>query len=146
MTVTHMEILGSVGEKLPLLPLDRTRDALASYCEYRWPVGRRKSVSREFDLTAEEARSVCEASASATTIDKIWQHPRGGWVVAIPVLGAVIGLGLDDFITSQRRKDVDNARRRRALVRDLRSLAADHHHGSGELGAEHGRERRTFRS
>lgn len=58
MTVTIMEILGSDGASRPTLHLTRgTRDALARYCEARWPVGRRKEVAREWNLTPDQARS-----------------------------------------------------------------------------------------
>lgn len=144
MSVTHMEILGSVGEKLPMFPLDRTRDALASFVQVRWPVGRRKAVAKEWGLSADEARSICEASASQATLDKVWRHERGGWAVAIPVLGAVIGMGLDDFIATQRSRHVEHARRSRALVRDLRALASDRPDALRELGDRRRIERRPY--
>lgn len=146
MTVTHLEILGSVGVSRPnALQLRATRDALAKYCELRWPRGRRKAVEVEWDLTADEARSVCEAVAGATTIEKIWKHPRGGWAVALPVMASVIGHGVDEFLIAERRKHVETAQRHRALVRDLRALAPDHRDAPTELGAPNGRERSSFR-
>lgn len=104
MTVTHMEVYGSFGEKSPLFRLDRTRDGLAAYCEARWPVGRRKSVARTWNLTADEARSVCEGSASQATLDKVWRHPQGGWAVLLPVMGAVIGQPIHGFFREQMRQ------------------------------------------
>jgi hypothetical protein len=87
-----MTILGRDGEFRPILGLQRsTADALSVYCAQRWPVGRRKAIESEWGLTPDQARSVMEATASKTTIDDIWQHPRGGWDVMIPVMGAVIG-------------------------------------------------------
>jgi len=86
-----MEILGRDGANFPILPLLRqSRDALARYCEARWPIGRRKAVEREWNLSPDEARGVIEATASAATIDKVWK--AGGWAVALPVLSSVIGL------------------------------------------------------
>lgn len=99
--VTAVEILGSEGEKYPFLQLDRTRDGLAAYCARRWPVGRRKSVAREWGLSADEARSVCEGSASQATLDKVWRHPQGGWTVLLPVMGAVVGQSIHDFFRAQ---------------------------------------------
>jgi hypothetical protein len=133
MQVTTMEILGWDGENSPTLPFTRaTRDALAKYCELRWPNGRRKAVCKEWDLTSDEARSICEATASVTTIEKVWKHPRGQWEVAIPVLGAVIGVHLDAHLEAKRRQSDERTRRLGTLVRDISpfcrapSLDADH--------------------
>lgn len=146
MTVTHMEILGSVGEMRPnALMLRHTKDALSKYCELRWPRGRRKAVEAEWDLTPDQARAVCEATASATTIDAIWKHPRGAWAVALPVMAAVIGHGVDEFLIAERRKHVETAQRHRALVRDLRAMAPDHRDAGAELGARRSGEPRAFR-
>jgi hypothetical protein len=123
MQVTAMEILGWDGESSPQLPFTRaTRDALAKYCELRWPNGRRKAVAKEWDLTPDEARSIVEATASVTTIEKVWKHPRGGWEVALPVIGAVIGVHLDQHLEVQRRKSDERSRRLSTLARDLRPL------------------------
>lgn len=136
MTVTMMEILGSDGAGRPILSLERaTRDALSKYVTLRWPTGRRKAVEREWSLTPDEARGVCEATASAATIDKIWKHKKGGWLVAFPVLGAVIGQGADDFLLVERRKYVELARRSGAVVRDIRALPDLHPDGARELGS-----------
>ena len=121
MTVTSMEILGRDGANLPILPLLRqSRDALARYCEARWPVGRRKAVERAWGLSPDEARGVIEATASAATIDKVWK--AGGWAVALPVLSSVIGCSVEDFLQSERRKQLETAHRTGALVREIRAL------------------------
>ncbi|MFZ5669094.1 MAG: hypothetical protein ACOY4K_06345 [Pseudomonadota bacterium] len=139
MQVTTMEILGRDGENLPILQLTRaTRDALAAYTLRRWPTGRRKAIEREWGLSSDQARSVMEATASASTIDVIWKHPNGGWAVLLPVMGSVVGQGLDDFIATEKarhaaaRKDLE-AREQRlvALARDLPPLAPL---GGGRLG------------
>lgn len=122
MTVTHMEILGRDGANFPILPLLRqTRDALARYCEARWPIGRRKAVEREWNLSPDEARGVIEATASAATIDKVWK--AGGWAVALPVLSSVIGESVEDFLIHERRKQLETAQRTGALVRHLRAVS-----------------------
>lgn len=149
MTVTYVEISGSDGEKFPLLRLDRTRDGVASYCETRWPLGRRKSVAKEWELTSDEARSVCEGSASQATLDKIWRHPRGGWTVLLPVMGAVIGQPIHEFFREQMRqaaKDAERAQHHehlaqaayRRLARNPSDPGSDRGQGSGTrtMGAE----------
>lgn len=117
-----MEILGSDGAGRPTLPLQRaTREALKRYVELRWPVGRRKSVSIEWDLTNDEARAICEGNPSPTTIDKVWHHPRGGWRVGLPVMGAVFGLALDDFLAAEM-EEIDRASNWRAARRATLAL------------------------
>lgn len=162
MTVNYVEILGSDGGNCPILPLERaTRDALAKYAALRWPTGRRKAVEREWDLSPDEARGVTEASASASTIDKIWKHKRGGWAVLLPVMGAVIGHGLPEFIEQEKlrlrnERQAYEAREAR-LGQMARDLSASLHLGRrrpveppvrvagearshrGGVGGEHGR-------
>jgi hypothetical protein len=120
MTVTHMENLGRDGASFPI-SFRQSRDALANYCEARWPVGRRKAVEREWGLSPDEARGVIEATASAATIDKVWK--AGGWAVALPVLSSVIGCSLENFMQTERRKQLEVAHRTGALVRHLRSVS-----------------------
>lgn len=140
-----MEILGGGGEFLPTLSLDRqTADALAKYVQLRWPVGRRKAVMAEWGLSSEEARSVIEGLASKRVIDRIWKHPNGGWPVVMPVLGAVIGHGVEEFLQNERRKHVELARRSGALVRDLRARDPVRSVGPDGLDSPAYRERRSI--
>ena len=120
MTGTTMEIFGHDGARFPM-SLRQSRDALANYCTGRWPVGRRKAVEREWGLSPDEARGVIEATASAATIDKVWR--AGGWAVALPVLSAVIGESLEDFMQTERRKQLETASATGALVRHLRAVS-----------------------
>lgn len=145
MTEGVMELHGYVGEKFPLLAADRVRDILASYCAMRWPLGRRKAVIKHWDLTADEARSVCEGSVSQATLDKIWLHKNGRWPLAITIFGALFGESLEEHLTSERRRHVELARRNGALVRDLRPLAGLDPLPSDRDAASPSSERRTFR-
>lgn len=117
-----MLISANDGEIFPKLGLAKqTRDALARYVQMRWPVGTRKAVAQEFGLSIEAARSVCEGTPSAATIDQIWKSPKGGWAVLLPVMGAVVGESLDQHIQKQREDHAQQDRRRDALLRDLRT-------------------------
>lgn len=146
MTVTYMEILGSDGEFRPSLGLERqTRDALRKYCELRWPASRRKSVEREWGLSPDEARGICEGTASATTIDKVWKHPKGRWAVLLPVMAAVIGEPVTEFISAERRRHVEIANRHRTLGRDLIALSVDRHRLAPEPVADAPRKRAPSR-
>ena len=136
MKVASMEFFGFFGGDCPKLGLARqTRDALALYVALRWPTGRRKSVAAEFGLSDDEARSVCEGAPSATTIDKIWKSPRGGWTVALPVLGAVIGQTVKDFHKQEAAQHAAQARRHASLARDMRALRTSRPGAAVELDA-----------
>jgi len=99
------------------------RDALSTYARLRWPTNTVKQAAREWELSIDEGRAVAAARASQATLDKILRHKNGGWAVALPVLGAVIGEGVDEFITAERKRHAQAALRERALLRDLRALA-----------------------
>lgn len=126
MEITGLEIRDNERDSHPLFNGELLfRDALATYARMRWPTNTVKQCAREWGLTLDEGRGVVSARASQSTIDKILRSPTGGWAVALPILGAVIGQGLDDFITSERRKHAQQALKERALLRDLRALAPD---------------------
>jgi hypothetical protein len=141
MTVTHMEIRDCFGEKLPLLNLDRTRDALAAMVERRWPSGRRKAVMKEWDLSDDEARSVCSGRCSWATFDKIITHKRGGWRVLFPVFGALLDETAEHFIVRERKAHAEHAKRLGALVGDWWPMAADRDAGPDHLDHEPHRRR-----
>ncbi len=139
-----MDVRHENGAGLPSLGLDRaTRDGLAAYARLTWPGGTAKSVAREWDLSIDEARGLVAGRASQTTVDKVWKHPRGGWGVILPVLGAVVGHGADVFLQSQRAKHADLARRHGALVRDMRTRAPAYHLRADQLDPDPGRRRNS---
>lgn len=119
MTDQAMVFRHHFGESFPLLSVDkRTRDALAAYVAHRWPHGRRKAVMREWDLSDDEARSVCAGRCSWATFDKIITHKQGGWSVLFPVYGALLDETAEHFILSTRKAHAEHARRLGALVGD----------------------------
>lgn len=129
MTAVDMEILGLVGEKRPNLGLERagSADALATYAKARWRDARsiRKAVANEWSLTADEARSVLEGTASKATYDKIKRHPNGGWRVVVEVEAAVIGQSLDQFLETESRRRARDGERYLADSRHLLEVARD---------------------
>lgn len=119
MTDQAMAFRHHFGESFPLLAVDkRSRDALAAYVAHRWPSGRRKAVMREWDLSDDEARSVCSGRCSWATFDKIIFHKRGRWAVLFPVFGALLDETAEHFIVQQRKAHAEHARRLGALVGD----------------------------
>lgn len=149
MTGLVLEISHGKRESQRKLGLDKaTRDALADYCRRRWQAGTAKAAAREWDLSTDEGRGVVAGRASQTTIDKIIKHPRGGWAVLLPVLGEVIGHGVDAFIHEQRKAHADHAERLGALVGGRRPMAADRSfdHPDIDRVTDHGRRRLTDRA
>lgn len=122
-----MTITSNDGVFRPILQLDRaTRDALAVWAEQTYPAqGRRKAIARQFDLSLDEARALIEGKASAAVLDKIWKHPNGGWRVALPVLGAVIGQSADAFILNEKKRLADERRSFEAEEARLVEVARD---------------------
>lgn len=127
MAVTSMTIYANDGSGMPRLGLDRTvADALATWCDQTFDVqGRRKAVARHFDLTMDEARTVLEARASRTVIDRVLKHPNGGWKVALPVIGAVVGQTADAFILQEQERLADERRSFEAQEARLGQMARD---------------------
>ncbi|KAK0332806.1 hypothetical protein LTR94_023418 [Friedmanniomyces endolithicus] len=124
-----MTIHADHGAELPRFE-QTLADALAAWCDLSFePLGRRKAVARHFDLTTDEARTVLEARASRSVIDRILKHKNGGWRVAIPVLGSVIGQTADNYIMTEKKR-LENERKKyearearlAAIADDLRSV------------------------
>lgn len=135
------------GESFPLLAVDkRARDALAAYVAFRWPHARRKSVMREWDLTEDEARSVCAGRCSWGTFDKIIFHKRGRWSVLFPVFGALLDETAEHFIVQQRKAHAEHAQRLGALLGDPWLLRPDRPADSPDASDEVGDRRRSVGS
>lgn len=160
MAMTWMDISHNERAGQRSLGLDRaSRDALATYCRAEWPGNTSKHVAREWGLSLDEARGAVAGRASQATIDKIFKHPNGGWRVVLPVLGSVIGHGVDAFFRAQFQLAAQEAARAeeheqlaRAAYRrlasgpersgDPRDLAAPTRQagrGAGTLGAQEAR-------
>lgn len=138
---------GSVGGKTAkLFRPDRMADALSDICEERWPLGRRKAAGKEWGLSDEQARTVCEASASKATLEHIFKHKRGGWPLVLDIFGRMLGEGLDQHLERERRRHAERAEQIGEVVRDFRAAlggghrdrASDHLRLAGDRGAERG--------
>lgn len=91
-----------------ILPLDqRRRDALANFAveaakasgipAQRW-------ARETWTLKDYEAKDLLRGNASEPVWERILKHKNGGWPVALPILGAVIGHGIEDFITQEQER------------------------------------------
>lgn len=140
MTVTWVDISHNERAGQRSLGLDRaTRDSVATFCRAEWPTNTAKHVAREWGLSLDEARGVVAGRASQATIDKIFKHPNGGWRVVLPVLGSVIGHGVDAFFRQQMiqaAKAAEHARQHEQLAqaayRRLEARSADPREDRGE--------------
>lgn len=142
MTVTWVDISHNERAGQRSLGLDRaTRDSVATFCRQTWPTNTAKHAAREWDLSLDEARGAVAGRASQATIDKIFKHPNGGWRVVLPVLGAVIGHGVDAFFREQMRqaaKEAERAQEHEHLAklayRRLEARSADPREDRGQGG------------
>lgn len=142
MTITANEIMDLDGQ---ILPFSRDlREALGVYARRMWPLHTSVHAAKAWGIPKTTAANLLKGHASDATVTTIIR--AGGWALALPVIGAVIGHGLDDAIKAERRNDLARADRRRALVRDLRALASDHPDDRPGLANRRGGERRSFRS
>lgn len=128
-----------------VLPLDqRRRDALAELAiQSAIAAGDKPQawVRKTWGLKEYEAKDLLKGNASEAVWERILKHKNGGWAVAIPILGAVIGQDLHDFIDKERRRHEDQASRLSSLVRDLRPLGSVRRDGSDELDTARPRRR-----
>ncbi len=140
-----MDVRRRNAENFPLFATEMLlQDAVTTYARMRWPTGTAKHAAKEFDLTTDEGRGLAAGKPSMAVINKLLRSPNGGWAIALPVLGAVIGQGVDQFITSERRKHAQAAAQERALLRDLRALAPDRYRPSAELASAPAEPSRAF--
>ncbi len=100
------------------------KTGLQACAHRRWPTHTLKNIERCWDLTPDEAKRLLRGEASLRTIEKILSHKNGGWSLALPILGGVIGHGLTDFIASERDRLDHEAEQRRIQAAELGRAAA----------------------
>src|SRR5690606_657859 len=90
---------------------------------------------KRWGLSLDEARGAVAGRASQATVDKIFKHPNGGWAVVLPVLGAVIGHGVDQFFRQQMiqaAKAAEHARHHEQLAQEAYRRLEDRSAGARE--------------
>lgn len=130
MSVVDMGKYGGRGDFLPQLFDIRLGDTLADLARERWPSSTRKHVAREWGLTHEQARSVCEGSASKSTLEHIFRHKRGRWPLILEVFARFLGEGVDQHLERERRRHAERIEQLGEVMRDLRTVGA----GGGRSG------------
>ena len=101
MTESYVAISHQKREIPHRLNLDRGfRDAVSDHMRHRWPSGTAKHAAKTYDLTLDRARDAVAGRCSLTTLEQIVK--RGGWPVGLSILAAVIGYGVEQYISEQR--------------------------------------------
>ena len=75
-----------------------TKDAWSEYVRRRWKTNCVGEIQAEWDLTEGEAKGLLYAQASQPTIDKILDHPRGGFRLGLAILELRTQTALANFI------------------------------------------------
>jgi hypothetical protein len=97
MTITANEIMDLGGQHLPFSR--DLREALGIYARRKWPLNTSVHAAREWGIPKTTAANVLKGHASDATVTKIIR--AGGWDLALPVLGAVIGSPVHEFFRAQ---------------------------------------------
>jgi hypothetical protein len=107
-----------------ILALDqRRRDALADYAKMAAEdagMPAQAWVRKTWDFNDYEAKHLLKGDASEPMWERILKHPNGGWAVAIPIMGSVVGQSLEDYIKKQaeaaRREQLEWEARERHIA------------------------------
>lgn len=138
MHVTVGEIMDLGGQNLPFSR--DLREALGVYARRRWPLNTSVHAAREWGIPKATAKNVLKGHASDATVTSIIR--AGGWELALPVIGAVIGQPVHTFFREQMReaaKAAEHAQEHERLAQAAyRRLATD--------AAPPGEDRRTWKS
>jgi hypothetical protein len=136
-TITASEIMDLGGQNLPFSR--DLREALGIYARRTWPLNTSVHAAKAWGLSKSTAANVLKGHASDATITKIIQ--AGGWGLALPVIGAVIGEPVHAFFRSQMQqaaKAAEHAQHHEQLAqaayRRLEADAADPREDRGERG------------
>lgn len=92
------------------LPLSRDlREALAIYARRTWPVNTSGHAAKAWGLPKTTTANLLKGHASDATVTRIIR--AGGWELALPVIGAVIGEPVHEFFRDQMRQAAKDAQR-----------------------------------
>jgi hypothetical protein len=125
------------------LPFSRDlREALAIYARRMWPLNTSVHAAKAWGVSKSTATNVLKGHASDATVTRIIR--AGGWELALPVIGAVIGHPVHSFFRDQMQKAAKEAERAEhhdrlasAAYRRLEGSPADHGEG-GAVGSKAG--------
>ncbi len=137
MTITTAEIMTFGGQNLPFA--QDLREALANYARRTWPIQTSVHASKAWGVSKDTAKNVLKGHASDATVTKIIR--AGGWQLALPVIGAVIGHPVDAFFRDQMKHAAMEA----ARAQEHEELAAIAYRRLETDAAVVGQDRRSWR-
>lgn len=109
MTITANEIMILDGQ---MLPFSRDlREALAIYARRKWPTNTSGHAAKAWGLPKTTAANLLKGHASDATVTAVLR--AGGWGLALPVIGAVIGEPVHSFFRDQMKQAAREAERAR---------------------------------
>lgn len=93
-----------------MLPFSRDlREALAIYARRTWPTNTSGHAAKAWGVPKSTAANLLKGHASDTTVTAILR--AGGWGLALPVIGAVIGEPVHAFFREQMKQAAKDAER-----------------------------------
>lgn len=107
MSLTADQIMTLNGQHLPFSR--DLREALAIYARRTWPLNTSIHAAKAWGVSKSTAANVLKGHASDATVTRIIR--AGGWELALPVIGAVIGHPVHAFFHDQMRKAAKEAER-----------------------------------
>lgn len=107
MTLTADTIMTLDGQNLPFSR--DLREALAIYARRTWPVNTSGHAAKAWAIPKSTAANLLKGHASDATVTAIIR--AGGWGLALPVIGAVIGEPVHAFFREQMRQAAKEAER-----------------------------------
>jgi hypothetical protein len=99
MSLTADAIMTLNGQHLPFSR--DLREALAIYARRTWPLNTSIHAAKAWGVSKSTAANVLKGHASDATVTRIIR--AGGWELALPVIGAVIGHPVHTFFQDQMR-------------------------------------------
>lgn len=136
MTITADGIMDFGGQ---LLPFSRDlREALAIYARRRWPTNTSGHAAKSWGIPKTTAANLLKGHASDATVTRIIR--AGGWGLALPVIGAVIGEPVHEFFREQMKQAAREAER----AQEHQQLAAEAYRRLEARAAVLGEDRRSW--
>jgi hypothetical protein len=118
-------IVGEISSEFAVTSSARlsTKNAWALYARRRWPQNGVKAAMGEWSLTEGEAKGLFAAQVSQPTIDKIIDHPRGGFALGLLVLEIRTQTALRAWVQSEQERSADAARQHAENAAALGAMA-----------------------
>ena len=129
-----------------------TKNAWALYARRRWPSSGVKSAMAEWDLTEGEAKGLFAAQISQPTIDKIIDHPRGGFGLGLLILEIRTQTALRAWVQTEKDRLAHESEQAAAdadalgqMARHLPAVLGVVPGGADRVAGRRDGERRSFR-